>query len=761
MKNFILTILLFSACNCVFSQKLYDIKTIQKIEIKFAFNDWDAKMDAAAATPADGYTVALWCKINGIQFDSVGVKFKGNSSYKATNAKNPLHIELNYVKGKQDYKGYTDLKLSNGFADPSFVREALSYTILQDYADVPDVSFANVFINGKKYGFFTNVQNVNNIFFNDHFGENDGTFVKCTPASGAGGGGGGFTAYCTMKYLGKDSSLYKSKYDMKTVGGFKDLIALCDTMSNKPTGMSKVIDVNRSIWMIAFNNLFSNYDSYTGTFCQNYYLYKDKTNRFLPIVWDLNMSFGGFNIGTAPGSDISKSDAFLHKANVERPLIKNILSNPTYKKMYVAHIKTMINDWFTNGKYLTLGAEMQATADTAYNADPSKFFTYNNFKNGLTTAVSSTAGGPGGNAPGIKPLMESRLAYYNTLPDFQKTAPTISAADNFSATVGQAVNITLNIKDATSAVLNYRYKNLDIFETVALYDDGLHNDGAANDSKWGTSFVVQKPDCQYYIYAENADAGMFAPRQAEHVFYSFTAKALNTIKVGDVIVNEFMANNVATVAAPNGKFSDWMELFNTTNKDVDLSNAALSDNISSPKKWLFPVGTKIKANDFLIVWADGGDTGTGLHAAFKLTDAGEEFIFSDPNGVVLDSLTYKNQKSDLSHSRCPNGATKWVNTYPTFGKTNGDCKKVSGANDFSNFDRLSVFPNPTNDFLTIKNNDSANIGKIIIYDLTGKIMLNATFDTSETTLDIAAFPQGVYFLKTQSGKVLKVVKSPT
>ena len=232
----------------------------------------------------------------------------------------------------------------------------------------------------------------------------------------------------------------------------------------------------------------------------------------------------------------------------------------------------------------------------------------------------------------------------------------------------------------------------------------------------------------------------------------------NKIKVGDVIVNEFMANNVATVAAPNGKFSDWMELFNTTNKDVDLSNAALSDNISSPKKWLFPVGTTIKANDYLIVWADGGDTGTGLHANFKMADAGESFIFSDPNGVVLDSLTFKNQKSDLSHSRCPNGAIKWVNTNPTFGKTNGDCKKVSGTNDFSNFDRLSVFPNPTNDFLTVKNSDLSNIGKIIIYDLTGKTVLNATFDASETTLDIAAFPQGIYFLKTQSGRVLKVIK---
>jgi spore coat protein CotH len=763
MKNFILSILCFLNCINIFSQKLYDINTIQNIELKFAFNDWDAKMDAAAASPADGYTVALWCKVNGVQFDSVGVKYKGNSSYKASNAKNPMHIELNYIKQKQDYKGYTDLKLSNGFSDPTFVREALSYTILRDYADAPDANFANVYVNGKKYGFFTNVQNINNLFLKDHFDESNGTFVKCTPAAGAGGAGGGAqTGYCTLKYLGKDSSLYKSKYDMKTAGGFKDLITLCDTMSNKPTGMAKVIDVNRSIWMIAFNNLLSNYDSYTGTFAQNYYLYKDKTNRFLPIIWDLNMSFGGFpvNFGGGGGAtNIATTDAFIQKANADRPLIKNVLSNPTLKKMYVAHIKTMIDDWFANGKYLTIATDMQVIADTAYNADPSKFFTYSSFKNALTTSVSGGGTGGAGTAPPIKMLMEGRLAYYTTLPEFQKTAPTISTVDNIKAEIGKPVTITLKIKDATSAFLNYRFENNAIFQTEALFDDGLHNDGAANDGQWSTTIVVQKPDCQYYIYAENNDAAMFSPRQAEHIFYNFTAVSPTAILPGEVIVNEFMANNVSTVTAPNGKFSDWMELYNTTNKEIDLSNAGLSDNISSPKKWLFPVGTKIKAKEYLIVWADGGDTGIGLHASFKLADAGESFIFSDPNGVVLDSLTFKNQKADLSHARCPNGTAKWVNTNATFAATNGDCKKVSGINDdFSAYNDLKISPNPTNDILTISNNNFT-VGKITMYDLTGKIMLYATFDTLEVILDISSFPQGLYLLKTQSGKVLKVVKN--
>jgi spore coat protein CotH len=38
------------------------------------------------------------------------------------------------------------------------------------------------------------------------------------------------------------------------------------------------------LWMLAFNNVFVNLDSYTGGFSQNYYLYKDENRRFNPVV---------------------------------------------------------------------------------------------------------------------------------------------------------------------------------------------------------------------------------------------------------------------------------------------------------------------------------------------------------------------------------------------------------------------------------------------------------------------------------------------
>lgn len=736
------------------AQKMYDNSIIHTIEIKFAFEDWDAKMDAAAMNSADPYTVALWCKINGEQFDSVGVKFKGNSSYKSSNKKNPLHIALDFVKGKQDYKGTVDIKLSTGYSDPSFVREALSYTIINDYMDCSKTSFTNVYINGKKYGFFTNVESVSKRFMDDRFGEKDGVIVKCTPVSFNAVPDGMTVGFCTLKYLGADSSLYKSRYDMKTVGGFKPLIALCDTLTNKPkpASIEKVLDVNRALWMLAINSMLINYDSYSGQFAQNYYLYKDKTERFLPIMWDFNMAFSGFPAGTSSGSSVSP---FLNSTNANRPLIKNLLADATYKKMFIAHHKTMIDDWFKNGKYFVEAQKLQAFIDTAYQNDPNKITTYANFKISLTQNISGGGGGGGSTSLAIKPLMEARINYLNNLADFKKVAPTVEQIAPINATIGEKGLIKATIKNANAVTIYYRTKVMDIFEKAIMYDNGTNGDEVANDSIWTFALTPQKHDYQYYIWAENVDAGVFSPRQAARKYHTFSALTNNGIAAGSVVINEFMANNKDAVTAPNGKNSDWIELYNTSNATVDLSNATLSDNYAIPKKWAFPSGTKINANEYLIVWADDSDTGTGLHASFKLSENDERIILSDGQGKVLDSLSYPNQKQDFSYARCPNGTGNFVITEHTYNKSNGNCKPVS-SNDLI-FNELSIYPNPVNDILYLRNGDSA-LGKITIFDVVGRAILQSETQDSETNIDLSHLEKGVYFLKTQFTKTYKIIK---
>ena len=145
MKKIVLFALGLFFCLAGKAQSLYDENTIQDIRIVFAETNWDALLDAQAAT-TENYIPAVSVTINGTVFYNVGVKYKGNSTYRATQIKNPFHIELDTYKD-QDYQGYTDIKLSNSAKDPSFIREVLSYEILRKYMPASLCNYANVFIN--------------------------------------------------------------------------------------------------------------------------------------------------------------------------------------------------------------------------------------------------------------------------------------------------------------------------------------------------------------------------------------------------------------------------------------------------------------------------------------------------------------------------------------------------------------------------------------------------------------------------------------
>ena len=113
MKSFIFTFAFFAIFNTVGKSQtnsLYDINAIQDIYLTISQANWDYQLDTAKAG-AQGYLVIDGCTINGISYDSVGIKYKGNSSYSANNVKNPLHINLDYVRLTQNYQGVTDLKL--------------------------------------------------------------------------------------------------------------------------------------------------------------------------------------------------------------------------------------------------------------------------------------------------------------------------------------------------------------------------------------------------------------------------------------------------------------------------------------------------------------------------------------------------------------------------------------------------------------------------------------------------------------------------
>ncbi len=293
--------------------------------------------------------------INGEVFDSVGVKYKGNSTYTPNQVKNPFNIELDTYK-EQDYEGYSDIKLSNVSKDPSFLREVLSYQVLQQYMDAPLSNYANVYVNGTLIGLYSNSESGSKKFVQSRFYSKNNAFFKCNPPAGA---GPGTTSLPNLVNLGQDSSAYYAAYELKSDAGWAELIDLCDTLANHTTAIEKILDVDRAIWMLAFDNVIVNLDSYIGGFAQNYYLYRDDHGRFLPVVWDLNESFGRFS--STGNGNLSSTAAkqqmnhLMHANDANWPRVQKLLSVPMYKRMYLAHFKTILLENFDNNSYYDMG----------------------------------------------------------------------------------------------------------------------------------------------------------------------------------------------------------------------------------------------------------------------------------------------------------------------------------------------------------------------------------------------------------------------
>ncbi len=676
--------------NSINSQNFYDINTINTIEITFEESNWDYLLDQLAAAGNEERLVGI-VSVNGQVFDSVGIRYKGNSTYNANQVKNPLNIKLDHIIDDQLIEGYGTLKLANVFKDPSFVREVLSYEIARSYLPASQANYANVYINGTHLGLYTSDQSVDKFFMRTHFASDENTRVKGEITSSGGSPSGG-----VWEYYGDDSSSYYGLYDMKSDYGWGELINFLDTLNNHNSSVEQVLNVDRHLWFLAFSNLFVNLDGPINN-PQNYYIYKDDAGRFNPIPWDLNESFGVFTshqtLGQLNTVQLQQFSPFVNLNESDFPVISKILTNEAYRKIYVAHMRTMLEENFENSYYETRALELQEIIADDVQADQNKFYSYSNF---ISNVYNQVGGGPQ-SIIGIVQLMDARVDYFQSLTEFQYSQPEINNVVHSPEQVSpnSEVWFTADLVNETETFLAYRSNTYDIFNKINMYDDGIHEDGAAGDGTYGVSIIVGSTDLQYYIYAENDDAVAFSPARAEYEFYSISI-------TGDFVINEFMADNENTVADQDGDYDDWIEFYNNGIEDISLGGYYLSDDAADPYQWVFP-DTTIMSGGYLIVWADKDEDQEGLHANFKLSASGEIIVLSDPNMNLIDEISYLQQKADTTTGRYLNGTGVFIEMLPTFEAENVDLLSVVVEQNIAHNSGFILEQNHPNPFNTTTN----------------------------------------------------------
>ena len=129
-----------------------------------------------------------------------------------------------------------------------------------------------------------------------------------------------------------------------------------------------------------------------------------------------------------------------------------------------------------------------------------------------------------------------------------------------------------------------------------------------------------------------------------------------------VVLNEVAAENLSAVGN-SGTFPDWIELKNTSASTVSLDGWSLSDD-GNARKFVFPPGTTIAANNYLVVWCDATtNTTPGLHAGFALDREGDSVLLYNAQTQRVDAVSFGMQVANLTIGRI--GGTWTLNT-PTF-----------------------------------------------------------------------------------------------
>ena len=609
--------------------------------------------------------------IDGILYDSVGVRFKGSSSYSGANQyKKSFNITLDaYIDG-QDVDGYTTLNLNNCEGDPSYMAEVFFETQISKHVPSPKGNFAHLFINGMNWGLYANVQQVNKDFVKEWFLTNNGAMwrAKRPPGSPVSNGSTG-DSLRSMYYLGPDTTIYTYNYDLKfsdisnPYTQLRDFTQVMATVSNAnmESVLGDVLDIDRALWFIASENAFGDDDGYVFEGRSDYKIYLEaETGRFVPQEFDGN--------GAMDDSYINL-DIFKNANKPNYALLYKLLNNPPLRQRYLAHMRTLVEHELnvTNGHNII---------DTYFNminstvqADPIANYPYSDFlsyKDDLKDFITDR-----------RAYILSNLEINKTLPVINNTTYSSGATAWLRPQAGQSVIINTHVTcaDGLDKVTLYHATGwVGKFSKTPMYDDGGHNDGAAGDGVYGATISGKSGGTwvRFYIEATSDNSTktvVYDPVGAEHDIYTYLVEPVLASDTS-IVINEIMASNTSTAVDNAGQYDDWIELYNRSANSVNVSNYVITDNEYNLTKFQLAPGTTIPAGGYLIIWPDEDGSQGPLHANFKMSSSGEHLILLNSNGEVVDDVTFGVQQTDMGYARVPNGSGNFVIQGPTFNSTN-------------------------------------------------------------------------------------------
>ncbi|MBC8173494.1 MAG: CotH kinase family protein [Chitinophagales bacterium] len=481
---------------------LYDITQIKAVELWFDTADWWEDLyggqEITATMAYDGDTL----------FEKIGVRFKGHSS-SHPEIKKSFNLNLNFIDSTQELHSYSTMNLNNGHQDPSFMREAIYENTIQNYIPGLAVNWVTLYLNGEYWGIYTNVEQPNKDFYKRWFLSNDGTNWRAAYIGDA------------LNYISDDPDDYGSHYYLKSTekeDPYEDLLKAIEILNDTTIvefedSIRKYFDLDRVLWFHACENLFTDKDSYVLKGGMDYFIYWDnETGRITPIEYDGNSCM----IDSTYDIPVFKNDT-----NPDFPLISNILTVPSFRQRYLAHVRTILTESLNADYLFPLIDYYDSLIDSIVQYDPKKIFSYAQYLNELEVLKTYI------NARNSFCFENAELNF--PVPDIVESWWVVNETVWLNPFANKAVSIRTEISDDPGIYqvnLFYATGIVGNFIKMTMYDDGLHNDELANDGKYGGEIpgYGEGTDVRFYVEAiadDSAQTISYDPPGAEHDVYYY------------------------------------------------------------------------------------------------------------------------------------------------------------------------------------------------------------------------------------------------
>ena len=205
--------------------------------------------------------------------------------------------------------------------------------------------------------------------------------------------------------------------------------------------------------------------------------------------------------------------------------------------------------------------------------------------------------------------------------------------------------------------LHAKFKLSSAMGTVFLYDtnayliDSVKYPIMASDESYVLT-MTENNEREYSVV--NWFSPGYENTEAGHQAYRESVSAAD----GSVMINEVMADPITGLRDEDDELCDWIELYNNTDRPINLNKYSLSDNEGKPLKWHFPEDAVIPAKGYYLVLCTGKDrmdTVLGYpHTNFRISAENETLILADTQGRVVDRVMIDNLPQDCSWGRNEN-----------------------------------------------------------------------------------------------------------